>query len=292
MSGKLPGLDEEQVRKAVIALLKYIGKNKSDSNDLFDDDEFLYLVIALKKVPQDRRKDKPLRLPLPHPIYDAEGAEICLLVKDRKGEGHKAAKLKVREEKVAGVNKVIGISKLKTKYESHESKRQLCSSYDLFLADDRILPSLPKLLGKSFFKKKKQPIPVRLTGKDWGTQVQAACGATYLILGGGSSIVVKVARSSQTAEQCVQNTLAVVREATHKVPRKWAGVKALFMKTSKSVALPVYQAEQAQRGAQQEQAQQEVQPAKRAEQAAAEAEAPSPVAAKSARRAKKGKVPA
>lgn len=44
MSGKLPGLDEEQVRKAVIALLKYIGKNKSDSNDLFDDDEFLYLV--------------------------------------------------------------------------------------------------------------------------------------------------------------------------------------------------------------------------------------------------------
>ena len=42
---------------------------------------------------------------------------------------------------------VVGLSKLKTKYESHEAKRQLCNSYDLFAADERILPSLPKLLG-------------------------------------------------------------------------------------------------------------------------------------------------
>ena len=42
---------------------------------------------------------------------------------------------------------VVGLSKLRTKYESHEAKRQLCNSYDLFAADERILPSLPKLLG-------------------------------------------------------------------------------------------------------------------------------------------------
>ena len=42
---------------------------------------------------------------------------------------------------------VVGLSKLRTKYESHEAKRQLCGSYDLFLADERVLPSLPKLLG-------------------------------------------------------------------------------------------------------------------------------------------------
>lgn len=45
--------------------------------------------------------------------------------------------------------KVIGTSKLRTKYESHEAKRNLCAAYDLFLADERILPSLPKLLGAS-----------------------------------------------------------------------------------------------------------------------------------------------
>ena len=63
------------------------------------------------------------------------------------GEGHKAAKLRVKQQSVAGVAKVIGVSKLKGKYEPFEAKRQLCNSYDLFIADDRVVPSLPKLIG-------------------------------------------------------------------------------------------------------------------------------------------------
>ena len=51
---------------------------------------------------------------------------------------------------MAGVAKVIGVSKLKGKYEPFEAKRQLCNSYDLFLADDRVVPSLPKLIGDCF----------------------------------------------------------------------------------------------------------------------------------------------
>mmetsp|Transcript_15100 Transcript_15100/g.61818 ORF Transcript_15100/g.61818 Transcript_15100/m.61818 type:complete len:90 (+) Transcript_15100:523-792(+) len=50
---------------------------------------------------------------------------------------------------------VLGVSKLKARYKTFESKRQLCDSYDLFLADDRVLPLLPKLLGKQFFRSKK-----------------------------------------------------------------------------------------------------------------------------------------
>ena len=53
----------------------------------------------------------------------------------------------MKQEKVAGVAKVIGISKLKTKYEPFEAKRQLCNSYDMFVVDDRVVPSLPKLIG-------------------------------------------------------------------------------------------------------------------------------------------------
>lgn len=45
------------------------------------------------------------------------------------------------------VVQVVGISKLKTKYEAYESKRRLCDEYDLFCADERIIPQLPKLLG-------------------------------------------------------------------------------------------------------------------------------------------------
>lgn len=46
---------------------------------------------------------------------------------------------------------MVGLSKLRTKYESHEAKRQLCNSYDLFAADERVLPSLPKLLGAAMW---------------------------------------------------------------------------------------------------------------------------------------------
>lgn len=159
------------------------------------------------------------------------------------GEGHKAAKEKVRAEGTNSVAKVIGVSKLKGKYESYESKRQLCNSYDLFVADERVLPSLPKLLGKTFFKKKKQPVPVKLTGKDWAAQVRKACEATYLYLAGGSSLSVRVARSSQEEKECVENVMAVLETAVEKLPGKWKGIKALYMKTAESVALPVWQSE-------------------------------------------------
>ena len=47
----------------------------------------------------------------------------------------------------AAAPQVVGVSKLKTKYEAHEAKRALCGEFDLFCADERVLPQLPKLLG-------------------------------------------------------------------------------------------------------------------------------------------------
>ncbi len=78
-----------------------------------------------------------------HQLLFAKGFPVVFV-----GEGHKAAKERVREQKLAKVSKVVGVSKLRTKYESAEAKRALCAAYDLFLADERVLPSLPKLLGE------------------------------------------------------------------------------------------------------------------------------------------------
>lgn len=38
------GLDDEQIQKAVAALLKHIAKQKARSNDLLEEDELLYMV--------------------------------------------------------------------------------------------------------------------------------------------------------------------------------------------------------------------------------------------------------
>ncbi|KAL3138723.1 hypothetical protein ABBQ32_006478 [Trebouxia sp. C0010 RCD-2024] len=240
-SSKAPGLQREQIDKAVSALLKYVGAQKSDSKDLLEDEEYLYLNFALKKTPQPPKNPSPVRLPLPHPIYDSRNAEVCLFVKDHKGEGHKAAKLRVKQQKVAGVAKVIGVSKLKGKYEPFEAKRQLCNSYDLFIADDRIVPSLPKLIGKSFFKKKKLPIPVNLQTKDWSSQIQKALSGTYLHRNGGNCLSVRVAKNTMSQADCTENIISVVEGAMEHVAKKWSNVQALHLKSVNSVALPVYQ---------------------------------------------------
>ena len=45
--------------------------------------------------------------------------------------------------------------------------------------------------GKTFFRKKKQPIPVDLTTRDWGRRVKDAVQATYLYRPTGNSISIK-----------------------------------------------------------------------------------------------------
>lgn len=232
---------EQQVKKAVAALIKHIKKGKDGGSELFEDEQLLNLVISLKKTPQ-QSSNKPHRVDIPHPLYNVDSSEVCLLVKDRKGEGHKEAKLRVQESANCGVSKVIGVSKLKANYVPFEAKRKLCDQYDVFLADSRILPILPKLLGKSFFKKKKQPISVDLTKKDWALQIKKAVHATYLFLSGGNCLNIRVATVAMSEEEIVANVMAAIQNAVQHVPQKWKNVQALFLKSDESLALPLYTA--------------------------------------------------
>jgi ribosome biogenesis protein UTP30 len=100
-------VDMNQVGKAVSALKRYLGA-QGGAELLDDEDEFLYLLISLKKSHPLQRSDKPLRIPVPHPIHDFEHSEVCLFVKDDKsGAGHKAAKKRLDTfSKRAGISKV------------------------------------------------------------------------------------------------------------------------------------------------------------------------------------------
>lgn len=126
--------------------------------------------VARAARPQLTPRTRRGRSPLKHSIY--EGAEVCVITKDPQKEFRQA----FAARKVAGVSKVvshvelacarslalrsratqiIGLSKLRTNYRDFDAKRKLCDSYDLFLADSRVLPYLPRLLGKKFFNSKK-----------------------------------------------------------------------------------------------------------------------------------------
>jgi len=156
------------------------------------------------------------------------------------GEGHKEAKKRVAMEEKCGVAKVLGISKLRANYKPYEAKRKLCASYDLFVADERVLGVLPKMLGKTFFQKKRHPLPVDLTKKDWAAQIRRAADATYLYLNGGSSLNVRVGLTSFEADAVVENVMAAAEGAAKVIPGGWDAFQAMFLKTTESVALPLF----------------------------------------------------
>lgn len=95
------------------------------------------------------------------------------------------------------ISRVIGIAKLKGKFKPYEARRMLLKDHALFLADDRVVPLLPGLLGSKWFDAKKcalitvitgfptnslhrQPIPVCLTRKDLKGELERAISSTYM----------------------------------------------------------------------------------------------------------------
>ncbi|XWS29935.1 hypothetical protein CRYUN_Cryun24cG0073300 [Craigia yunnanensis] len=240
-SGVSPGT----VEKAVNALLKWRdSQSHTQKPQLLEQDELLYLIVSLKKIPQKPRVN-PHNVPLPHPLIDpsTDPAELCMVIGDRPKSGltKDAASKKIKSENIP-ISRVVKLSKLKTDYRPFEAKRKLCDSYDMFFADKRIIPLLPRLLGKQFFKKKKIPVPVDLKHNNWKEQIHKACASAMLFLSSGTCSVVKVGKLSMGKKEIVENVIAAINGIAEIVPSKWGNIRSFHLKLLDSLALPLYQA--------------------------------------------------
>lgn len=236
-------IDQDLLGKAINALLKWEkSRSQAQKPQLLEGDQFIYLVLTLKRIPQKAATNASL-VPLPHPLHAPPSSEICLIVGDRSGSGLTSdlAKKKIQSEDVP-VSKVLKLSKLRSDFREFERKRKLCDSYDLFLTDRRVVPLLPRILGKQFFKKRKLPVPVDLRHRNWKEQVERACGSALLYLRTGTCCVLKVARASMAKQEIVENVAAAINGVAKIVPKKWANVRSFHVKLLESTALPVYQA--------------------------------------------------
>lgn len=236
MSAQPIPVDKSQVEKAARALLKHLELRKKDKDDsksqLFDEDDTLLLAITLKKIP-DRGQTKPILIPLKHPLMQ-EQPEMCLFVKDPKKEAKD-----ILDKQDVHIAKVINISKLRKEYHRFEERRKLLNSYRMFLVDDRIVPLLPRVLGKTFFKRKKQPVPINLQRGNIAQQIQAILHCTLLFLSAGDCIVVKIGLSSHTAEEITENVMFALPHIVSKL-KDWKNIQALHLKSTDSVALPFF----------------------------------------------------
>ena len=82
---------------------------------------------------------------------DPRESSICLITKDPQRE----YKHLIDQHKIKFISRVLGVEKLKNKFKGYEEKRMLLKENGLFLADERVVPLLPPLLGKKFFAAKK-----------------------------------------------------------------------------------------------------------------------------------------
>lgn len=247
------GLDSALVSKAVNAVLKYHEKVTSGSSDkltLLGNDRPVQVQLTLLRAP-GKSQPKPAQLTIPHPFYkladssaedsdDVEEPEICLIVKDES----KPRCLEMIEkfpEYMGCVKKVLTLGSLRKKHQSFEQKRQLISKYNMFLADDRILPMMSKALGKVFIKSKKLPIPVDLTRETaLPFIIQKALSATYMTVNTGTCISIRAGHTGMEPEKLAANVIAIAKAAATKIPHSWANIQMIGVKTADSVSLPVY----------------------------------------------------
>lgn len=147
---------------------------------------------------------------------------------------------KIKELGITCISKVIGVSKLRQKYAQYEAKRQLCSSYDVFLADNRITAKLPHLIGKVFFIKKKIPLVVDLRRGNWEKVFRKALKSTPFFLTEGICARLLVGHSGMSRDAIIENILMACENAAKILPKEWNFIQSLHIKTHDSISLPIY----------------------------------------------------
>lgn len=219
---------------------------EAKQNLLIDDPSArdIYLIVAAQKIFKPTLK--PQRLPIPHSFRSNErgNGDVCLIVKT--GASKEMKKL-LAELKVSGISKVLDVAKFRTKYRPYNDRRQLSERFDLFLADQVLTPMLPRLVGKAFFSKRKNPIPVRLalpkgdspfSVKD---ELEEAISSAYLFRTGAASTTVKCSGTNLAPEQSAENVVAALQAISQSLANDLENcITTAYVRTRTSKAIPVY----------------------------------------------------
>ncbi|KAJ5585804.1 hypothetical protein N7450_005591 [Penicillium hetheringtonii] len=261
---------EEKEKSATKKTL--IGDNDSDDDESSPiHNEAVWLILTTKKHVVDKNRLKPGKISIPHSLNSSPQLSVCVITADpQRSVKDIIADAAFPQELSSRIEKVIGFSKLKARYQSFESRRQLLAEHDVFLADDRIITRLVPTLGKIFYKSSKRPIPIRIAKieKEDGKRVKkdpkkkvakedksAAFAAPLIVakeiertlqstpvhLAPATTVAVRVGSSKFTADQLSENIAAVVKGMTEKfVAKGWRNIKAIHVKGANTTALPIW----------------------------------------------------
>ena len=147
---------------AAAALVNYLKKqdeSKAATSLLPEASKVFVSIQFLQSLPRRVSKIK-CGVVLPHPIYTREDQEVCLITT---GPQRKWKDKLQGQEGLENIKKIIDMNKLRKKYKAFESKRQLATGFNCFIADTAVAPFLPQILGKTFFQRNKEPLTINMT---------------------------------------------------------------------------------------------------------------------------------
>ncbi|RDA83676.1 hypothetical protein CP532_0044 [Ophiocordyceps camponoti-leonardi (nom. inval.)] len=267
--------------KALLAHLHKVAKEEakqpSSKRNLLEDDDAqdvpIWLTLTAKRHIAKTASLKPGKIPLPHPLNADETTTICAITADPQ---RRYKDIFASDEFPAAlakrITRVIDFSHLQKKYSQYEAQRKLLSEHDVFVADDRIINRLPKVLGKTFYKStQKRPIPIVLQAKrpkvdgkrvgrkkrptDEGANVASAAemakeitkaiGCALVNPAPSANMAIRVAQAHWPPEHVAENVVAVASALVEKwVPQQWRNVRGIYIKGPKSTALPIWQTDE------------------------------------------------
>ena len=246
------GVDGQLTDRALRALLKHHEATSSsgEKEQLLGDDLDVQVQFSLARIPGNA-SPKPIRIEIPHPLVkvaasmdeeddNLQDVEACLIVKEESKPWVQEIVARFPSQ-LGCIKKVLGLQSLRVKHKSFTQRRELLDRFDVFFADDRILPMLTKALGGKFFEKKKQPIPIKLTRKEaLPFAIQKCLSSTFMYLSAGTCVTVKAGNTAMPPAKLLANIQSICSVVPTKVPRKWSNIRSISIKTTSSVALPVY----------------------------------------------------
>jgi len=244
-------LNEQQVLKAAIAMLKFVEKQKEDAQkaddqeQLFEEVENIYLYFTIYRKtegPMRRAKFRSnivKKIPIKHSMMLDK--EICLIAGLTDNDKKRAIQM-LEEIPVPQVKRVLHAKELRERFCQHKDKKALCDAYDFFIAEDRIIPTIVHDLGRYFFDRRKQPYGMRLRGA-FQKRIMKLLYCTFLLKPKGGQMSVKIGTDKFTAQQITDNVMMGIEEIVVKyIPGGWGMVKKIGLKTLKSPYLVIYQA--------------------------------------------------
>ncbi|XP_053131811.1 ribosomal L1 domain-containing protein 1 [Hemicordylus capensis] len=236
------GLDREQIRKAVLALLvHHKTRQKTTEKQLLSEEQNVFLSVTVWKIP---KQEQIIKIVLPHGILK-ETSEVCLFTKDEPGltaeQTENLYKKLLSQHGITNIAEVISYKTLKNEYKPYEAKRRLLNRFTLFLSDDRIRRLLPSHIGKHFYASKKVPQSVNLKAKNLAKEINKHIQGTKLpISNKGCYYSARIGHTGMKVGDILENVVAAARAVATKAPKIWNSVKILHLKMDRSVALPIF----------------------------------------------------